>query len=63
MNTLYLVRLYNHRLNQWARFLLTLPEYDLERAGREAQSALTDEWRVRTTTSICTTTDDVFTEL
>jgi hypothetical protein len=58
---LYIVTLYNHKVNLRARYAVS--NATPEGAQREALGDSGEGWRVSTTQPICETTDDVFTEI
>lgn len=61
MKTLFYVSAYNHRLNEWARFLVT--STDADEAEAYVRESVSSEWSQYCSRNICQTTDDVWTEL
>ncbi len=62
MKTLYFVRLYNHRVNEWARIILTAASSDA--VMKSVEEYLEDKyWKVRTVVEVCSTTDEVWMEV
>jgi hypothetical protein len=62
MKTLYFVRLYNHRENEWVRIILTAESS--EAATKNVEEYLEDKyWKVREVLEVCSTTDEVWMEV
>jgi hypothetical protein len=62
MYNLYYVKAFNHRLNEWARFLIT--SASPEGSGFSALEYLSNEWVIETIPRfVCTTTQQVSIEL
>lgn len=64
MNRLYYITVYNSSQNQYARFAITVRETQgIQTAEKEAVESAGMSWRVHSSVFVCTTPDDVFTEL
>lgn len=61
MNELYFICAYSHRLNEWARFVITARSKEL--AVQECTGDLAFGWKVKSVTFLCNTSDDVFMEV
>ena len=58
---LYYVKAYHAEYNEWARFLVSA--VSAEDAKQGAAASLSKDWRIREPRLICTTHDNVCTEL